>query len=73
MPRFVGSGELVDPAGRACRRRQAASKAERVALACLGVALAKTDLKTAPPATTPLAARWDNRLPADGFPHGSGP
>ncbi|HMO52283.1 MAG TPA: hypothetical protein PKA21_14265, partial [Kiritimatiellia bacterium] len=31
-PRFVGSGESVDPAGRAGRRRPAASKAERVAL-----------------------------------------
>ena len=31
-PRFVGSGESVGPAGRAGRRRPAASKAERVAL-----------------------------------------
>ena len=56
-----GSGEPVDPAGRACRKRQAASKAERGALTFM----------VAPPSTTPLAARWDSRLPADGFPHGS--
>ncbi|HMP90935.1 MAG TPA: hypothetical protein PJ991_12095 [Kiritimatiellia bacterium] len=30
--RVSGSGELADPAGRACRRRPASSKAERVAL-----------------------------------------